>query len=205
MAKLHYIYGCMGSSKTLRLLALAHNLKEKGVEYIILKPSKDTRDGENVVKSRAGIEMQCLSIDGTTDLYKFIKAYNATISLQMNSELRWVFIDECQFLEPEQVDQLTDIVDNLGVNVMCYGLRTDFTTKMFPASKRLFELADEVEEIKSYCRCGHNRASINARLDADGNVVTTGHQIMVGGDDKYVSLCRKCWKKLTRTTKTEQS
>lgn len=204
MAKLHYIYGCMGSSKSLRLLALAHNLLEKGVEFVIFKPAKDTRESEDVVKSRAGLEMKCLVIDDDTDVYQFIKTYKERLSLQMNSVLRWVFIDECQFLEPKQVDQLTDVVDKLDVNVMCYGLRTDFTSKLFPASKRLFELADELEEIKSYCTCGKHRASINARFDSDGKLVTSGSQIMVGGDDRYTSLCRGCYKKLLKESQKEE-
>jgi thymidine kinase len=201
MAKLHFIYGCMGSSKSLRLLALAHNLKEKGVEFVLMKPSKDTRDGTGIVKSRAGLEMPCISIDNNLNIYEYVKTYKLAIEISDGALLRWVLIDECQFLEPEQVDQLADIVDFLGVNVMCYGLRTDFMSHLFPGSKRLFELADELSEVKSYCNCGDHKASINARISENGEIVTEGHQIMVGGDSTYQALCRKCWKKRKKQQK----
>ena len=191
----------MGSSKSLRLLALAHNFKEKGVEFVLMKPSKDTRDGTGIVKSRAGLEMPCISIDNNLNIYEYVKTYKLAIEISDGALLRWVLIDECQFLEPEQVDQLADIVDLLGVNVMCYGLRTDFMSHLFPGSKRLFELADELSEVKSYCSCGDHKASINARISENGEIVTEGHQIMVGGDSTYQALCRKCWKKRKKQQK----
>lgn len=196
MAKLHFNYGCMGSSKSLRLLALAHNFQEKGIEFMLLKPSKDIRDGSGIIKSRAGLSMECVSVDSDIDLYECVKVYQTAL-YNMGQKLRWVLVDECQFLEEAQVDQLAKVVDYLGINVMCYGLRTDFRTKLFPASKRLFEIADEIEVIKSYCSCGEHNASVNARIDNEGNVITSGDQIEIGGDDKYVALCRKCWNKKT--------
>lgn len=207
MAKLHFNYGCMGSSKSLRLLALAHNFQEKGIEFMLMKPSKDLRDGSGLIKSRAGLSMDCVSIDSDINLFEYVKRYETTLKYNTGQKLRWVLIDECQFLEEEQVDQLAMVVDYLGINVMCYGLRTDFRSKLFPASKRLFELADELEVIKSYCSCGEHNATINARIDEDGNVVTSGKQIEVGGDDKYVALCRRCWNSKTATripNKSEQ-
>lgn len=197
MAKLHFNYGCMGSSKSLRLLALAHNFQEKGIEFMLMKPSKDLRDGSGLIKSRAGLSMDCVSIDSDINLFEYVKRYETTLKYNTGQKLRWVLIDECQFLEEEQVDQLAMVVDYLGINVMCYGLRTDFRSKLFPAAKRLFELADELEVIKSYCSCGEHNATINARIDEEGNVVTSGKQIEVGGDDKYVALCRKCWNRKT--------
>ena len=114
-----------------------------------------------------------------------------------SESIKWILVDECQFLTEEQIDQLSDIVDYLDVNVICYGLRTDFKSKLFPASKRLFELADDIEEVKTSCDCGE-RASINARFNNEGKIITEGSQILVGGDDLYHAICRKDWKELIR-------
>lgn len=164
---------------------------------MVLKPSIDTRDGYGIIKSRAGLERKCVAIDEDADIYKAVKAYKSVLASQFET-LRWVIIDECQFLTEEQVDQLSDIVDFLNVNVMCFGLRTDFQSKLFKASKRLFEIADVIEEVKSTCECGEHKTSINARFDENGDIITEGSQIMVGGDDKYKAICRKCWKLKTK-------
>lgn len=195
MAKLYFHYGVMGSSKSLRLLATAHDFDEKNIPIIVLKPSADTRDGENMVKSRAGLERECISIEPTINIYTVVNEFNHIRMATDEEMIKWILVDECQFLTEEQVDQLSDIVDFLGVNVMCYGLRTDFKSKLFPASKRLFELADEIEEIKTSCTCG-GKASINARFSHEGRIITEGSQILVGGDDLYHAICRKDWKKL---------
>lgn len=197
MAKLYYYYGVMGSSKSLRLLATAHDFDEKNIPILVLKPSADTRDGENVVKSRAGLERGCISVEPTLNIFETVNEFNHIRMATNGEELSWILVDECQFLTEEQIDQLSDIVDYLGINVMCYGLRTDFKSKLFPASKRLFELADEIEEIKTSCRCG-GKASINARFSSDGTIITEGSQILVGGDDLYHAICRKDWKELIR-------
>lgn len=196
-SKLYFYYGPMGSSKTLRLLSTAYDFEEKGIQIMVLKPSLDTRDGKGVIRSRAGLSRPCLTIDKDVDLYKAIRSYYNALAAQFES-LKWVIIDECQFLTEEQVDQLSDVVDFLNVNVMCYGLRTDFKSRLFPASKRLFELADDIEEIKSTCECGENKTSINARFDKDGEIIIDGDQIMVGGDESYRAICRKCWKNKVR-------
>lgn len=194
MAKhLKYFWGAMGSAKTLRLLVTAHNLSTKNIQIMVLKPSIDTRDGDGIIKSRVGLERPCVMISPTVNLFNAIKAYKNVLSAQFE-ELKWVLIDECQFLTEKQVDELSDVVDFLDVGVMCFGLRTDFQSKLFPGSKRLFEIADDIEEIPSTCECGENRASINARFNNDGHMITTGSQIAIGGDDKYRPLCRKCWK-----------
>jgi thymidine kinase len=179
------------------LLTTAHNLEENGLEIMVLKPSADTRDGEGIIRSRIGLERKCTSVGEDVNLYKAIKEYRNFLASQF-MELKWVLVDECQFLTEEQVDQLSDVVDFLGINVMCYGLRTDFQSKLFPASKRLFELADDLEEIKSTCSCGDCKTSINARFDANGDIVTEGDQVMIGGNDMYKPLCRKCWKNKIR-------
>lgn len=183
----------MGSSKTLRLLTMAHSLEEKGMEIIVLKPSEDTRDGDGVIRSRAGLERPCVMVDKDVNLYDAISEYKSVLDAHFKT-LMWVLVDEAQFLTETQVEELSDVVDRLGVNVMCFGLRTDFRTKLFAGSKRLFELADKIEEIGSYCGCGSSKAVVNARLGADGTFVTEGSQVLVGGNDKYVSVCRKCWK-----------
>lgn len=197
MSKLFYFYGSMGSAKTLRLLSTAYNFEEKDVQIMVLKPSTDTRDGEGIIKSRAGLERKCIMVDEDVNLYKVIKAYKNVLASQLE-ELKWVLIDECQFLTSEQVDQLSDVVDFLGVNVMCFGLRTDFQSHLFSGSKRLFELADDIEEIKSTCECGDRKTSINARFDENGEIIIEGGQVEIGGNDKYRAICRRCWKNKVR-------
>jgi thymidine kinase len=181
----------MGSSKSLRLLTTAHNFEEKEIPFIVLKPSVDTRDGTAIIKSRVGLERECVAIDSEDDIYEAVKQYN-NILLTRFSKLEWVLVDECQFLTEKQVDQLAKIVDKLDINVMCFGLRTDFTSHCFTGSRRLFELADYIEEIKTRCSCG-NKASINARFNENGEMVLFGNQLMIGGDDVYTPMCRKCW------------
>lgn len=135
------------------------------------------------------------------DIYDAINKYNGIETAF--SKLEWVLIDEAQFLTNEQINQLSDVVDFLNIEVMCHGLRTDFKSEMFPASQRLFELADEIEEVKSRCSCG-KKTIINARINEDGDVITNGEQVMIGGEEKYIALCRKCWKKLTKNTNFNQ-
>lgn len=197
MSKLFYFYGPMGSSKSLRLLTTAYDFEEKNVQIMVLKPALDTRDGEGIIRSRAGLERKCIMIDKDDNLYKAIKAYKNVLAAQFET-LKWVIIDECQFLTEEQVEQLSDVVDFLDVNVMCFGLRTDFQSRLFLGSKRLFELADDIEEIKSTCECGERKTSINARFDENGEIITEGSQVEIGGNDKYRAICRKCWKDKVR-------
>jgi len=197
MAKLRFWYGSMSSGKSLNLLSTAYNLEENGIQIMVLKPSLDTRDGEGVIRSRAGLERKCVMIDEDVNLYKAIKAYRNVLASQLET-LKWVIVDEAQFLTEEQVDQLSDVVDFLDINVMCFGLRTDFQSKLFPGSKRLFEIADDLEEIKSSCECGEKKSSINARFDENGEIVTEGSQVEIGGNDKYKAICRKCWKNKIR-------
>ena len=196
-AHLKYYYGSMASAKTLRLLSTAYNFEEKNVQIMVLKPALDTRDGEGIIRSRAGLERKCVMIDKDMNLYKAIKAYKNVLAAQFET-LKWVIIDECQFLTEDQVNQLSDVVDFLDVSVMCFGLRTDFKSQLFPGSKRLFELADDIEEIKSTCECGERKTSINARFDENGDIITEGSQVEIGGNDKYRAICRKCWKDKVR-------
>jgi thymidine kinase len=192
-AKLYFNYATMNSGKSLQLMSIAHNMDERHIPTFTIKPSIDTRDGENKIYSRIGISRDCRMFSPEDDLFDLISEENDG-RISCNSYLEWIFVDEAQFLTEEQVDQLSDVVDYLGINVMCYGLRTDFKSRLFPGSKRLFELADTIEEIKSTCECG-SKTIINARVDKDGNVLKNGPQTLVGGDDRYISICRTCWKR----------
>ena len=179
----------MGSAKTALLLTQAYNFEERKMEYLCMKPIIDNREGDNVIKSRIGIERKCLWIYPDSDLYAIAKQmFEDTLTVK-----DWILIDEAQFLTAKQVEQLAQIVDDYGSNVVCYGLRTDFQSRMFEGSHRLFELADSIEEIKSTCSCGR-KTIINARIDSRGHVVTSGNQVEIGGDDRYIALCRKCWR-----------
>lgn len=187
--KLYFRYGTMGSAKTAILLTTAYNFEERHMSYLCMKPVIDTRESKNVIRSRIGIERRCEWIHGDTDLYRFCRRRFK----EEGKVLDWLLIDEAQFLTAEQVDQLSRVVDDFGTNVICYGLRTDFQSKLFEGSRRLFEIADTIDEIKSTCNCGR-KTIINARLDREGNFVNEGAQVEIGGDDLYVAVCRKCWR-----------
>lgn len=190
--KLIYRFGTMNSGKSLQLLATAHNFHERGIPFILLKSSIDTRDGNDVVHSRALGDRECLSVSPGDNIFDLVKSLENMAMLTNTNSLKWILVDEAQFLTPEQVDQLAAIVDNFTINVICYGLRTDFKTHLFPGSKRLFEVADCLEEIKSSCSC-NSKTIFNARIDSNGDIVTDGEQIEVGGEDRYIALCRKCY------------
>ena len=189
IGKLYFRYGTMGSAKTAMLLTQAYNFEERGMNYLCMRPIIDNREKENVIRSRIGIERRCSWIYPEMDLYRYLKE-QFEHSLVVKD---WILIDESQFLTADQVDQLARVVDDYGVNVVCYGLRTDFQSHLFEGSRRLLELADSIDEIKSTCSCGR-KTIINARIDGQGNIVTDGNQVEIGGDDKYVSLCRRCWR-----------
>jgi thymidine kinase len=184
----------MGSAKTLKLLTMAYNFEENGIPFMVLKPEIDTRDGEAVISSRVGLQRECATVSPIDDIFAAVSAYN-NMMLSTLSKLEWILVDECQFLTEKQIDQLARIVDELEIDVMCFGLRADFESKVFPGSKRLFEIADTIEEVKCRCSCGR-KAIVNARFDENKQIVTSGEQIMVGGNDIYKPLCRKCWNKL---------
>ena len=179
----------MGSAKTALLLTQAYNFEERGLKYLCMKPIIDNREKENVIRSRIGIERECTWIYPEMNIYDYVtELYDSSLVVK-----DWILIDESQFLTGDQIDQLARIVDDYGVNVVCYGLRTDFQSHLFEGSRRLMELADTIEEIKSTCSCGR-KTIINARIDSQGNIVTDGDQVEIGGDDKYVALCRRCWR-----------
>ena len=154
-----------------------------------MKPVIDTRDKSNVIRSRIGIERECKWILPESDLYEMAKDYFREIG----GIVDWFLVDEAQFLTEAQVDQLSRVVDDFGSNVICYGLRTDFQTHLFEGSRRLFEIADTIDEIKSTCSCGH-KTIVNARIDSNGDMVSEGAQVEIGGDERYIAVCRKCWR-----------
>lgn len=194
--KLYFRYGTMGSAKTALLLTQAYNFEERGLRYLCMKPAIDTRENDNIIRSRIGIERSCEWIHHDTDLYESL----STRFRHDGEIMDWILIDESQFLTPVQVDQLSRIVDDFGTNVVCYGLRTDFKSNLFEGSRRLFEIADTIDEVKSTCTCGH-KTIVNARFDAHGNFVQEGAQVEIGGNERYMAVCRKCW----RNKKIEQA
>lgn len=184
MTKLYFKFGAMGCSKSAQALITKFNYEERGMKVLLLKPSVDYRDGEGVVHSRIGLEAKAVIVSESEDLYKlYTEKYNYA---------NVIIVDECQFLTPTQVDQLGQIVIDLNVPVLCFGLATDFLTHLFPGSRRLFEIAESISEIKSVCKCGA-KATVNARMDEQGNVLYSGEQVCIGGNDKYVAMCRRCW------------
>ena len=185
MAKLYFKYGAMGSSKTANALITKFNYEERGMRVWLIKPAIDDRDGASVVRSRIGLQSEAFVVSRETDIFAEFEA---------RRDMHAIIADECQFFTAEQVDQLRRIVDEYDLPVLCFGLRTDFLTKLFEGSKRLFEVADSINEVKTICACG-NKAIVNARIDGEGNVVTEGGQILIGGNDSYVAMCHSCWKK----------
>ena len=202
MAKLYFEYSTMNSGKSAMLVMQAHQFDERDIPVLCLKSSIDTRDGDDVIASRMGVSRPCVSILPEDDLYQLIEQYIVNATLEGLRKPLWILVDECQFLTIEQVDSLAKVVDKLDINVLCYGLRTDFTTHLFDGSKRLMEVADTITEIKSSCSCGR-KAMFNARFDSSGRLITDGEQIVIGGNDMYVTLCRNCYYELLKKQKMQ--
>ena len=174
----------MGSSKTAQALITKYNYEENDMSVWLMKPGTDTRDGASVVKSRIGLKAEAQIITPELDVYEIYRA-------EHDGKVDAVIVDECQFFTVEQINQLRAIVDDFNVPVMCFGLRTDFQTKLFPGSLRLMEIADTIQEIKTICDCGA-KATVNARI-SDGYIVTEGAQVFLGGNDAYIAMCHKCY------------
>ena len=183
MAKLYFKYGAMGSSKTAQALITKYNYEENGMRVWLIKPSADERDGAIILRSRVGLEAPAEVIAPETNIC-------ALFARQEKTDV--IIVDECQFMMPEQIDQLREIVDEENIPVLCFGLRTDFRSTLFSGSRRLFEVADTITEIKTICDCGA-KATTNARVGEDGYIVTEGAQILMGGNDRYIAMCHKCW------------
>ena len=188
MAKLYFKYGAMGSSKSAQALITKFNYEELGMSVWLIKPSVDTRDGADIIRSRIGLEAHAQVITPEMDI---ISEYTAAGRHDV------IIADEAQFFTPEQIDQLRTLVDDEDLPVLCFGLRTDFLTHFFPGAQRLMELSDSLTEIKTVCRCGR-KATVNARIDENGRIVTKGSQIMLGGNDSYTAMCHQCWRKKIR-------
>ena len=188
MAKLYFKYGAMGSSKTAQALITRFNYMELGMSVWLIKPSVDTRDGADVIKSRIGLEARAQVVTPEQDII-------AEYQKQPGHDV--IIADEAQFFTPAQIDQLRQLVDEEDIPVLCFGLRTDFLTHFFPGAQRLMELADSLTEIKTVCACGR-KATVNARIDATGRIITQGDQVFLGGNDSYVAMCHKCWKQRIR-------
>ncbi len=195
MAKLYFKYGAMGSSKTAQALTTKFNYEERGMSVWLIKPSIDNRDGEDVVKSRIGLCAPCEAISKDTDLYNEFITKHGDIDV--------IIADECQFFTEEQIEELRHIVDERDCPVLCFGLRTDFLCHLFPGSRRLFEVADSISEIKTICACG-SKATVNARLDKNMRIVTSGDQVMIGGNETYIAMCHRCWQKAIQNQKNQQ-
>ena len=183
MAKLYFKYGAMGSSKSAQALITKFNYEELGMSVWLIKPSVDTRDGADAVKSRIGLAATAQIITPETDI---IEEYHKAGRHDV------IIADEAQFFTPAQIDGLRELVDDEDLPVLCFGLRTDFLTHFFPGSQRLMELADSLTEIKTVCACGR-KATVNARIDEQGRITTQGDQVLLGGNDRYIAMCHKCW------------
>ena len=187
--KLYFKYGTMGSSKTAQALIAKFNYEEKGMKVWLIKPQLDNRDGDDILRSRIGLTAKAYVVKQDESLWQSFNELAENVDV--------IIADEAQFFQKKQIEDLRDIVSFKNIPVLCFGLRTDFRMEMFEGSKRLLELADSIEEIKTICECGA-KAIVNARLDEQGKVITEGEQIMLGGNDRYVALCYKCWRKKIR-------
>ena len=178
MAKLYFRYGAMGSSKTANALMVAYNYKERGKRVLLAKPKLDTRE-MGVLHSRIGLEQPCIYVEELVEM-----------PLEKLDSYDCVIVDEAQFCKKEDVEFFTYLVDKLDIPVICYGLRTDFQMNLFEGRMWLLAWADKIEELKTVCWCGSG-ARCNARIDSSGNMVSSGEQVELGANERYISLCRK--------------
>ena len=187
MAKLYFYYSAMNAGKTTTLLQSSHNYAERGMTTLLLKPLIDDREGLNVIRSRVGLEAEAKNFEKDNNLLQTIEVKHKTKSLNC------VLVDEAQFLTRDQVIQLGNVVDRLEIPVLCYGLRTDFLGELFEGSRSLLAWADELREIKTVCHCG-KKAIMTVRLNEEGKPLQAGEQIQIGGNESYVSMCRRHFK-----------
>ncbi len=185
MAKLYFNYSTMNAGKTTVLLQAAHNYSERGMNPFLLTANADTRSGIGIIKSRIGLKKSAQTFSQSVDLLNKVKEFNSKKSISC------VFVDEAQFLTEKQVWQLAKVVDDLKIPVLCFGLRVDFQGKLFPGSKCLLSIADELKEVKTICHCGKKATMVIRQLN--GKTVIDGDQVQIGGNESYTSLCRKHW------------
>jgi len=187
MAKLFFNYSTMNAGKSTVLLQASHNYRENGMDTYLLTAQIDGRAGTGRIASRIGIGAEADTFNADDDLHAMVEERLAKGSVAC------IFVDEAQFLEPEQVWQLARVVDDLKVPVLCYGLRVDFQGNLFPGSAKLLALADEMREVRTICHCGR-KATMVIRQGEDGRALTEGEQVQIGGNETYVSLCRRHWR-----------
>jgi thymidine kinase len=188
MAKLYFHYSTMNAGKSTLLLQASYNYRERGMQTLLLTAAVDSRAGHGRIASRIGIGDDALTFDADTDMFDLIEGQGTGCAC--------VFVDEAQFLTPAQVWQLARVADDLHVPVMCYGLRVDFRGELFPGSAALLALADDLREVRTICHCGR-KATMVIRRDEGGRAITEGAQVQVGGNETYVSLCRRHWREAT--------
>ncbi len=186
MAKLYFHYATMNAGKSTMLLQASYNYQERGMRVAVFIAAFDERAGRGKISSRIGLSADAMPFHAEDDLFAIVTRLHA------EEPIACVFVDEAQFLTEAQVWQLARIADRVGVPVMTYGLRTDFQGKLFPASQTLLAIADEMREVRTICHCGR-KATMVVRLGPDGEVAHEGAQIEIGGNEKYVSLCRRHW------------
>ena len=196
MAKLYFHYSSMNAGKSTALLQANHNYHERGMRTLLFTAKADTRFGERTIASRIGIEAEAVPFSETDDLLAVIRDAHSS------EHLDCVLFDEAQFLTKEQVGQLGSVADDLRIPVLAYGLRTDFQGELFEGSQYLLAWADDIKEIKTVCHCG-KKATMNARIDESGKKVLDGEQVEIGGNERYVSLCRRCYSRSETTPTTE--
>src|ERR1700722_2200850 len=187
MSKVYFYYSAMNAGKSTVPLQSSYNYQERGMRTLLFMPALDTRAGFGRIQSRIGLASEAIALQAGDDLLEQVRAAHAT------EPVACVLIDEAQFLTPVQVRQVTDIADTLRIPVLCYGLRTDFQGRLFPGSAELLAVADNLIELKTICHCGR-KATMNLRIGADGSAVTVGAQVEIGGNDRYVAMCRRHFK-----------
>lgn len=187
MSKVYFYYSAMNAGKSTVLLQSSYNYRERGMHTLLFIPAIDTRAGVGRIQSRIGLTADAMALQPTEDIFAHVKAAHAA------QPVACVLIDEAQFLTRPQVEQLTDVSDRLGIPVLCYGLRTDFQGQLFPGSAALLALADNLIELKTICHCGR-KATMNLRVGPDGRAVKEGAQVEIGGNERYVAMCRRHYK-----------
>jgi thymidine kinase len=192
MAKVYFYYSAMNAGKSTVLLQSSYNYHERGMRTLLFTPALDTRAGPNRIKSRIGLEAEALTLPNDENMFEHVKSAHAA------QPVACVLVDEAQFLTRAQVEQLTDVADTLNIPVLCYGLRTDFQANLFPGSAALLALADTLVELKTICHCGR-KATMNLRVGPDGRAVKEGAQVEIGGNDRYVAMCRRHFKEALAT------
>ena len=198
MAKLYFYYSAMNAGKSTTLLQSAHNYEERGMDTLLFTPRIDDRYQTGMITSRIGLQKSAIAFDPEFNFYEKICQH-----LARKPTIKCILIDEAQFMTKAQVNQLSDVVDNCKIPVLTYGIRTDFQTNLFPGSMHLLAIADELIEIKTICVCG-KKAITNLRMNAQGEAVTEGQQIEIGGNDKYIAMCRQCFKNAHKKSLSSQ-